>query len=307
MRIASIDIGTNTVLLLIAEVDIQYKIINPLFNDYQMPRLGRGLMPGQPIANENLEALMIVLKSFHQSILKYNCEEVIVTGTNALRIASNAGFVKSKLKSDFNFELDIISGEKEAEFAFLGALSESSGSKESMVIDIGGGSTEIIYGNNEQIKYKKSFQVGSVSATEKYLTQNPVIPVQFKLLDQELKNIFAELKGRFKPEKVIAVAGTATTLSCMHNDLKEFDESIVSGSILTVNDLQGLIEKMKKLTPEQILNSFGKVMKGREDIILAGALILYTILLMIGTNEVSVSSRGIRYGAIVNFMRKIRS
>ena len=90
----------------------------------------------------------------------------------------------------------------------------------------------------------------------------------------------------------------------MKNNLKDFDESIVEGSTLSRNDLLILIDIIAKLNPEQIRNKFGSVMKGREDIILAGAIILKSVMELIELNEITVSSRGIRYGAIVNYMRK---
>jgi len=304
MIIASIDLGTNTVLLLIAEVNqITGKIV-PLLSEYRMPRIGKGLKPGESISDKKIAVLFAVLADYKSLIEEYKCDEILVTATNALRIASNAIDIKKQIKSRFSLDIDIISGDQEAEFAFLGALSGTSENQNSLVIDIGGGSTELIFGSHNNISFKKSFQIGSVSATEKFLLNTP--PSQYELdnLINELVKIFSEIKNRSKPDKVTAIAGTPTTLVCMKNNLKDFDESIVEGSKLNRNELLNLIGIMIKLTPEQIRIKFGSVMNGREDIILAGAIILKSLMELIELDEITVSSRGIRYGAIVNYIRK---
>jgi len=304
MIIASIDIGTNTVLLLIAEVNLTVGTIVSILNEYRMPRIGKGLTPGENISDTKIDELFNVLADYKSLILECKCDKILITATNALRIASNSNEIKKQIKATFDFDVDIISGDQEAEYAFLGALSGSNQTQYSLVIDIGGGSTELIYGNYNNISFKKSFQIGSVSATEKYFMNALPSTDELNIFMNDLIKIFSEIKNKFRPDNVIAVAGTPTTLACMKNNLKDFDESIVEGSTLSRNDLLILIDIIAKLNPEQIRNKFGSVMKGREDIILAGAIILKSVMELIELNEITVSSRGIRYGAIVNYMRK---
>ncbi|HLG32410.1 MAG TPA: hypothetical protein VI362_05175 [Ignavibacteriaceae bacterium] len=304
MIIASIDIGTNTVLLLIAEVNLTVGTIVSILNEYRMPRIGKGLTPGENISDTKIDELFSVLADYKSLILECKCDKILITATNALRIASNSNEIKKQIKATFDFDVDIISGDQEAEYAFLGALSGSNQTQYSLVIDIGGGSTELIYGNYNNISFKKSFQIGSVSATEKYFMNALPSTDELNIFMNDLIKIFSEIKNKFRPDNVIAVAGTSTTLVCMKNNLKDFDESIVEGSTLSRNDLLILIDIIAKLNPEQIRNKFGSVMKGREDIILAGAIILKSVMELIELNEITVSSRGTRYGAIVNYMRK---
>lgn len=304
MIIASIDIGTNTVLLLIAEVNLTVGTIVSILNEYRMPRIGKGLTPGENISDTKIDELFNVLADYKSLILECKCDKILITATNALRIASNSNEIKKQIKATFDFDVDIISGDQEAEYAFLGALSGSNQTQYSLVIDIGGGSTELIYGNYNNISFKKSFQIGSVSATEKYFMNALPSTDELNIFMNDLIKIFSEIKNKFRPDNVIAVAGTSTTLVCMKNNLKDFDESIVEGSTLSRNDLLILIDIIAKLNPEQIRNKFGSVMKGREDIILAGAIILKSVMELIELNEITVSSRGTRYGAIVNYMRK---
>ena len=304
MIITSIDLGTNTVLLLVAEVNPVIGEIVPILSEYRMPRIGKGLKPGEQISDKKIDELFVVLADYMSLIAKYKCDKILVTATNALRIASNAIDIKKQIKSRFSLDIDIISGDQEAEFAFLGALSGTSENQNSLVIDIGGGSSELIFGNHNNISFKKSFQIGSVSATEKYLLNTPPSQSELDNLINELVKIFSEIKNKFKPDKAIAIAGTPTTLACMKNNLKDFDESIVEGSKLNQNELLNLIAMIVKLTPGQIRIKFGGVMNGREDIILAGAIILKSLMELIELDEINVSSRGIRYGAIVNYIRK---
>ena len=303
MTVASIDIGTNTVILLIAEAELSNNSLRPLHNEYRMPRMGKGLEPDGEISEEKLNLLFPILTEYKTIIEKYSCEKILVTATNAFRLASNSKEISSEIKDKFNFDVNIISGEVEADYAFLGALSGTEISCSSLVIDIGGGSTELIYGNRSEIFYKKSYPIGSVIATEKYLEHTPPLPKEIEHLELKLEEIFKEVTEKSKPEKVIAIAGTPTTLACMVKGLKEFEEAEIDGSDLTAADLQNLISEIKKLQPEQIKKTFGNVLSGREDIILGGALILKKLMEIIDLDKVMASSRGIRYGAIINYLK----
>ena len=303
MTVASIDIGTNTVILLIASVNRSNNSLQSLHNEYRMPRIGKGLEPDGEIIEVKFKLLFSILTEYKTIIEKYNCEKILVTATNAFRLASNSKIISARIKDQFNFDVDIISGDVEADYAFLGALSGTEIAGSSLVIDIGGGSTELIFGNRSEIFFKKSYPIGSVIATEKYLEHTPPLPKEIEKLDLKLEDIFKEVTEKSKPEKVIAIAGTPTTLVCMVKGLKEFEEAEIDGSDLTAADLQNLVSEIKNLQPEQIKKSFGNVLSGREDIILGGALILKKIIEIIDLDKVMVSSRGIRYGAIINYLK----
>jgi len=303
MTIASIDIGTNTVILLIAEADCSNNSLKPLHNEYRMPRIGKGLQPDGEIGEEKLNLLFSILSEYNTIIEKYRCKKILVTATNAFRLASNSKSISSRIMDRFNFDVNIISGEIEAEYAFLGALSGIEISGSTLVIDIGGGSTELIVGNKSEIISKKSYPIGSVIATEKYLKHTPPLPQEIGQLELELEEIFKGITEKSKPGKVIAIAGTPTTLACMVKGLKEFEEAEIDGNDLTTADLQNLISEIKILLPEEIKNNYGKVLSGREDIILGGALILKKIMSIEDVDKVTISSRGIRYGAIIKYLK----
>ena len=307
MIIASIDIGTNTVLLLIADVNENSLEITPLINEYKMPRIGRGLKLNENIAEDRIEKLFSVLSEYKSIISKYNVDDVLVNATNALRIAANSAEIVERIKKQLSWNVNIISGKTEAEFAFLGAVPVSTKNKSNLVIDIGGGSTELIIGRQNNIEYRKSFQIGSVSATEIYLKNSPPLDKELSELNFELQTIFAEIKNNLAPNVTYSIAGTPTTLFCMVNEIENFDDSKVDGGIIKYEEISRIIKELKILSTEEIRNRYGKIMRGREDIILGGSIILLNIMKLLNLSEVIVSSRGIRYGAIVSFIKEVQN
>jgi exopolyphosphatase/guanosine-5'-triphosphate,3'-diphosphate pyrophosphatase len=302
MIIASIDIGTNTVLLLIAKVDYSTRRIVPLHDEYRMPRIGYKTKQTGIISSDRLILLIDVLKEYSDIINRYKCDKVILTGTNAFRMASNSDYIKKDIKKSFNYDLEVISGEEEAEYAYLGAISNLPDSDNSMVIDIGGSSTEIIYGEGFNILYKNSLQLGSVSGTEQFLKHSPPSQVEIEIFSDLINKMFSGFEKNLYPKKVIAIAGTATTLACMKLGLKVFEENKVDKCKISFQDMRNIIGELNSLTATEILVKFGPVMKGREDIIFAGAIVLQQFMEHFGIDHIIVSTRGIRYGAIVKYL-----
>jgi exopolyphosphatase/guanosine-5'-triphosphate,3'-diphosphate pyrophosphatase len=305
MIIASIDIGTNTVLLLIAEVELNSGKITPLRSEHRMPRIGQGTKKSGVISLERLKLLNDVLIEYDEIIKSFKCEQVIVSGTNAFRIADNTSKIVTTIKNEFGYNLNVISGEQEAEYAYLGAISGLEEITTSAVIDIGGSSTEIIVGEDDKIISKRSLQLGSVSATEQFLTHSPPLKPEIDNLKLEAQKSFSDIDSKEIPKQVIAIAGTATTLACMNLGLKVFDENKVSNSILTISNMEKIIAELVNLTHPDIIHRYGSIMVGREDIIFAGAYILFQFMETFNIQNIQVSTRGIRYGAIVNYIRKI--
>jgi exopolyphosphatase/guanosine-5'-triphosphate,3'-diphosphate pyrophosphatase len=299
MIVASIDIGTNTVLLLVADVNLTTQQLIPFYEEQQMPRLGKGLQQNGKITVDKIDLLVQTLSGYRQIIESFNCEKIIISGTNALRIANNSKEIIRLVKNRLNFNINVISGNQEAEFAYLGATSGITDYGTALIIDIGGGSTELIFGNQNQLLYKKSFALGSVAVTEKYLHHSPPAKEEIRNLKYELQKTFSEINNKFSPDLVIGIAGTATTLACMIKGLKKFEREKIDGSLISQKELNGLVNRISELNPNEILNNYGEVIKGREDIITGGAIILSEIINLNGIDNLTVSSRGIRYGAII--------
>ena len=307
MIVASIDIGTNTVLLLIAKVDTKSRKLTTLSNEYRMPRIGKDINQTGKISEDKKKLLFNVLREYDEIIMKFNCDKVIVTGTNALRIAKNTKEISEQISKIFNHELEVIPGEMEAEYAFLGATSDLKNLSSSLVIDIGGGSTELIFGDKLKIKSKRSLQIGSVSATEKYLKYSPPLKSEIDNLKNDIRNILVNVKENenYAPDTTVAIAGTATTLACMNSGIKIFEEDKIENSTMSSDEIKQLISQLSNLTALEILKKYGPVLTGREDIIFAGAIILSEILELFGIKKFFVSSRGIRYGAIIKYLESL--
>jgi len=299
MIVASIDIGTNTVLLLIAEVSKDNKLTT-ILNEYRIPRIGKGLLPGEPIAENKVKELFSVLSEYESIIKKNECKQVLVTATNALRIASNNKIISEEIWEQLNWKVNIVSGEDEAYLSYLGAVSDILEEAEALVIDIGGGSTELIFGNNSVIKYKNSFHTGVVSCTERFLKDDPPTLEQLQEFEQHLDNVFRKLSSlNYAPAIAIALAGTSTTLACMNLNIKNYDEELIEGHILKFNEIYNIKDDIRRLSSSELLKSYNLVVKGREDLILAGSIILLKIMDLLKIDKVRVSTKGIRYGAIL--------
>ncbi|MDP4173616.1 MAG: hypothetical protein Q8933_06585 [Bacteroidota bacterium] len=305
MNIASIDIGTNTVLMLIANISKDDKTIKPLLNEYRMPRIGKGLIPGGEINKDSIIRLFDVIEIYADIIKNYNCEKVIAKGTSALRLASNSNDIINEIKDRFGIEVEIISGTEEARLSYLGSISAFN-SANNIVIDIGGGSTEVIFGTDKSITYSKSFEAGAVNLTENLLKNDPPNNKELKELFNRINNVFAELTNRFPSDAlVIAVAGTPTSLSCIKQGLTIYDEEKVEGSVLYKDELRNFVSHLSKMSHSEIKSKYQEIVNGRDDIILAGTAILFLISEILNVKDIAVSGRGIRFGSIIDYLDKL--
>lgn len=305
MIIASIDIGSNTVLMLIASVEKQTGNISTLANFYNTPRISKGLKYGSPIPENKIENLIKILNEYQDICKQYQVDEILVVATNALRIAQNAKFIIKKIKEETGLNIDVIDGQKEAQLSFLGSALPIKKGEEKTVIDIGGGSTEIIYGNEHKLIYKNSFNIGVVSLTEKYFANNKITNTDIKLAESFSNNTFARLNKNIPfGMETIAVAGTPTTLSCIVQNIKEYDENLVDNSILTYQQLCEIIEAITPLSVQGMFENYGQIVQGREDVLLAGCIILKTIMDELKLQRVIVSSKGLRYGVVLDSLSK---
>jgi len=302
MIVASIDIGTNTILLLIARISNDSQI-ETLLNEYRIPRIGKGLLPGEKITDEKVKELFAVLEDYSEIIKRYNCKRIIVTATNAFRIAANGAQIANEIRKKFNQDVKIVTGFEEARLSYLGAISGINTAREMLVIDIGGGSTELTFGKGTEMSFRESFKTGVVSASEKYFLNDPPLKTEIEKFRNELSVLFKKLKNlAYAPESAIALAGTPTTLACIKKNLEQFDENLVEGSILSCQDIEEVITLLAELSIKEIQNKFKTIVNGREDLILSGAIILLFIMKLLNIDNVIVSTKGIRFGAIIDQM-----
>lgn len=298
MRVAAVDLGTNSFLCLIAEVNTT-GALKVLQDVSRVVRLGEGVHTNRKFLPEALQRAETCFKEFSEIIKKHKVEKILATATSSARDAAN-GDELLKLGKKYGLPIRIISGDVEAQLSFQGALSgfEEFKNKEILVVDVGGGSTELIYNRFEKDLKAISFDVGCVRLTEMFLKSDPVDEIEYKsLCDYAMESLRAF--GKPNPYCVVAVAGTPTTLACVEQKI-DFDETRVDGFRLSLKQIQGLSEKLRHMTLEQ-----RKKVKGldplRADVIVAGAALLECALRMMDMDSLIVSVRGLRFGAALNY------
>jgi exopolyphosphatase / guanosine-5'-triphosphate,3'-diphosphate pyrophosphatase len=297
-KIAAIDLGTNTFLCLIAEVEgHSLKVIQDVA---RVVRLGEGVNKNKKFLPQALSRATTCLNEFADLIKKHKVDHVIATATSAARDVSN-GTELLDIGRERNIPISIIGGEKEARLSFEGAISAipDSAQHDILVIDVGGGSTELIFRKAGESKIKgKSFDVGCVRLTEMFLKSDPVAPAEYNSLLQYAAKTFANY-GTVNPNLVVAVAGTPTTLAAISQKI-DFDETKVEGFILTSHEIKRLTKELGDLPLAE-----RKKVKGieplRADVIVAGGALLLSALDVAGGDTMRVSTRGLRYGVALNF------
>lgn len=298
MNVAVIDIGTNTVLLLIASFDAKGKITTLVY-EQRIPRLGRGVDELRNLQPESMQRVLDVLKEYRQIISEYQLARIVVCGTSAVRDARNREEFATRVKAETTFSLEVLSGEDEAYWTYRGAISGMPDVSGATVVDIGGGSTEIIVGDRALVKNTISLDIGSVRLTERFFKHDPPthpeLEAAITLVEDELAR---PKKFGFQGSTLVGVAGTATSLAALAQGLREFRVEAVTNYHLTLDTVYHLFRTLRAM-PAAHIRELSEVMEGRSDVIAAGALILWEIMAHYKFNEMIVSERGVRYGLAI--------
>jgi len=292
MRVAALDLGSNTSLLLVAEVD-NGQIGQVLHDETRITKMGQGVHANRRFHPDALKRMQECLRDYAATIKKFECGKVIAVATSAARDVAN-GNELIDMGRELGIPIHIISGEREAHLTFQGALSDRTGTDGCAVVDVGGGSTEVIFQGPDGFK-GTSINVGSVRLTEIFVQRQPVDRDTMTKISQHVQNEFskAKLSGDLITE-LVAVAGTPTTLAAL--DLQQaFDEKLVNGYKLDIDRIQKWVGKLAALTIEERERLPGMQAK-RSDVIVTGALILAGAIRSLGKSQITVSTRGVRYG-----------
>lgn len=301
---AAIDIGTNTVLLLVAE--IKNGVLKPVFEEQRIPRLGKGVDADRMINEAATKRVADALLEYRAILDEKFPEvrEVIVTATSAVRDARNKTVFMEAIRKQTGFQIRLLSGKEEAEWTAAGALSVIKGDfsdQETLILDIGGGSTEVAQLKKGEVTDGHSFDMGSVRFTERFLKKDPPSKDQIEKCRKEVADYFkSRLFDTGESANAVGVAGTVTSLAAMSLDLQEYDPEKLAGHILTIRDVKEAITRFSERSADQMLEQYPVYLKGRADIFLAGLLILEGFLTHFGIESMIVSTGGIRHGAILN-------
>ena len=291
---ASIDIGSNSILLLILkEKDGEFTEVE---NCSHVTRLGKNLDKTGIFSQESINDSMAALKNYSQILHKYNIdpESVVVTATEAARVAKNSKEFRDRVYKEFKLKVTIISGEGEAYYTAAGVCGgQKNYKKKSFIIDMGGASTEIIKINQEngfEIENSISLPIGSVRSTD-WLKQS------INYFNEKMDNLLSSDVEDYKTHEVIAVAGTMTSVAAMIKCKDNFDISKIHNSQLTLFDLNLLYNENKNMETNDLLEKYPFLGKRAENI-LGGLQAMIKILNFLSVERVVISTYGLRYGVL---------
>jgi len=296
---ASIDLGTNTCLLLMAEVESGY--VKRVMGDYaRIIRLGEEVDKTRCLQPDAIERTLTCLDEYGEIISKAGIPhgDVVCVATSQARDAENGGEFFSRVEAELGFRFRVISGKDEARLSFMGSLLPGMEPSNHAVVDIGGGSTEFV-----TAKEDRSIDLGSVRFTERYLKSDPVIDEEFYIclneIDNKLEGLIDWRSSLPSDMQMLAVAGTATTLASWHLGQEVFNANEVEKVRLTDGDLRRMVECLKRMAIAERRDQVGIEPK-RADVLLAGAMIMWRTMEKLKFHTCSISSRGLRYGVLMD-------
>lgn len=296
---ASIDLGTNTCLLLIADCDPQKREVVTIHrHESRVVRLGEGVDQAKVLKPEAMERAMAALRDYVAAAQAQGIApaEITCAATSQARDAKNGDEFLSRIEKELGLRFRVLSGTEEARAAFRGGLLPGMDPATSAIIDIGGGSTEFVSANDSV-----SIDMGGVRFTERYLSSDPVSDREFWRCREEIEKALAPAvewrKRNTHVTTLVAVAGTPTTLASWYHALPKFDAAKIDRTVLARGDLHRMVEELKFRTVAERAALVG-MEPGRAPIILAGSLILWRALEQLGFKECTVSTRGLLFGII---------
>jgi exopolyphosphatase/guanosine-5'-triphosphate,3'-diphosphate pyrophosphatase len=289
--------GTNSTRLLVA--DVEDGEVKELERRSTVTRLGRGVDTSRQLATEAIEDVVSAVGEYITLYEPLEPDVVLALATSAVRDAENSGAFIAELRERFALNARILTGEEEARLTYVGAVAGRAPSDETLVIDIGGGSTEIVVGSGREMAFHTSLQLGTVRHTERHIRNDPPTAPELEALAEDIrKQLFAELAAAdfFEIHTGIAVAGTPTSLAAIDQELDPYDPERVHGYVLSLDAIQHMYSMLSGKSLEERLKVPG-LHPGRAPTIVAGVVILIQAMRAFGLQEIEVSEHDILYGA----------
>jgi len=300
-RFAFIDIGTNTILCLIAElkIDGSFDVLDDLA---EITRLGQGVHQTGRVSPEGEERSLKVLQRYLERCKRLNVDEIMAVGTSALRDARNSAEVRARFKEQLGLDVRVISGDEEAAYSFLAVQKGLPlNGRELLVVDVGGGSTEFIRGNAAGVVEAISINIGSVRLTEQFFRSDPVQTEECEKMVVAIEKELTRLPNQWLKDNsiltLVGIAGTFTTLSAVEKKLLCYTHGEVHGSRLTLTEVRRQVALFQGKTIMERKAISGLEPK-RADVILAGACLIERIMTLFHSERVIVSDQGVRYGLL---------
>lgn len=305
MRIAAIDIGTNTVLLLVAEG--KSGILKAVVERATITRLGEGVDRARAFTAAAIDRTQRCLEDYARIVAGAGVDRIVVVGTSAMREATGGEALRELVLRLFGVEPKVVSGAEEARLSFVGSLSGLSmvgdrSRDEAAVFDIGGGSTEVVIGKRPRgaapiFSFAQSFNLGSVRLTERFCNADPPRPAELAAIRAAARETFREVPPLPRGRGPVGVAGTMTTLAAVQLGLTPYDGARVHGLKLEAEAFASTVDRLAKLDRGSRAALPGMEAK-RADVIVAGGLIAVELLEHWQAKEVTISDRGVRWGIV---------
>ena len=300
MKYACIDVGTNTVLLAIAEKNVR---LEDILDISTITRLGEGLKKNGILSDAAMERTFLALKQYCEIMKENNVDRFFCVGTASLREAENSAVFLNKVRDKLGIKINVISEKEEACYTYLSVKGDMHISDKGVIItDIGGGSTEIIQGGPDGFVDFISLPVGSVKLTEMFVKQDPPSEKEIICLTNYVRGIF-NMPFSGGKDALVGTGGTITNAASIILGLDVFQKEKIHGHMISSIEIESLIERLKSI------DSYGRSLikgmeKGREDIILQGVLLLREIMMYFGAQQIMVNANGVRYGVLFEAFQK---
>ena len=303
MRVAAIDCGTNSIRLLIADIDGNN--FREILRDMEIVRLGQGVDQTGQFHPDAIARTLAAVDKFAAEIAKRGVEKIRFCATSATRDATNRHLFVDGVRERLGIELEVISGDEEAALSFAGAIKDLDPSNGPfLVVDIGGGSTEFVFGTST-VEAARSVNIGCVRMSERHFASDPATPEQIEAARTDIQAAIAQAAAVVpitKAKTLVAVAGTATTVAAAALDLPEYDRYAIHLSRISAQQTHDAATMFATKTREQRI-SLGYMHPGRVDVIAAGSLVLSEIMKATGATEFVASESDILDGMAFSLAR----
>ncbi|MGA2469394.1 MAG: Ppx/GppA family phosphatase [Solirubrobacteraceae bacterium] len=306
MRVAVVDIGTNSTRLLVADVGEDGTIVE-IERRTQVTRLGEGVDEARTLSDVAIRRVLAALEHYDMAIEGLGADARIAVLTSAVRDSANGDALAETVRERYQLEATVLTGDEEAQLTFLGAMSDQdpSDSAPTLVIDAGGGSTELIVGNGQAVDFHVSLQAGVVRQSERYLHSDPPSMAELRALGRDVRSLIERdvpPAMRRTPSRAIAVGGTATSLAAIDQELAPYDPARVHGYRLELTTVRLLLARLASMPLSERREVRG-LHPDRAPTILAGIAILIEVLEAFGLAGFEASEHDILRGAALERAR----
>ena len=300
MRVGVIDMGTNSTRLLVA--DVVDGRLREVERESTVTRLGRGVDTSGQLAMEAIEDVCAAVARYVAAYERLGAERVATLATSAVRDSANREMFIAELRERFAIDARILDGAAEARLTYLGACAEREAKDETLVVDIGGGSTELVLGDGAAVGFYASLQAGTVRHTERHITHDPPGAAELEALAGDVRRLIDEsLEGAAfaQANAGIGVAGTPTSLAAIELALDPYEPELVHGYHLSLASIQRMCSQLASMPLAERLQVTG-LHRGRAPTIVAGVVILIQVMRAFGLPEIEVSEHDILWGAALD-------